>query len=479
VHPGTTSVLIPRIFHQIWVGTERFPEEYTRHQESWLHHHPDWELRFWTEKNLPAPEELRRREASELLRSPWERSDVFRLEVIWRFGGVYVDADFECLRSIEPLIEDADFFIGLANSRCVNNALFGAVAGHAALDQALEEVRPREFPGYDKAATGARFLERVLSSQSGVTFFDREVFYPRTPDEIEKAYAVHGERAWDTVDGLWQSLLMREKRLKAAQKEAHKWRAKYEEVEAKLLVRESLQPVPPDNVHPATTSLRIPRTFHQIWLGPDPFPEEYAAYQATWLRHHPGWALRFWTEENLPEELRRPEVAERLRNPTDRSNILRLELIWRFGGVYVDTDVECLRSIDPLIEDTDFFITLRHSGGRSTNNFFFGAVAGHPILDRGLDEIRPRQKFGATNKGRTGVRFMNELIAGHRNKILLLEPAKLKGYAVHHRHRTYLGSEALRPEMLRAKREMQAAQDEIRTWRARSKETEAEPWKQG
>jgi mannosyltransferase OCH1-like enzyme len=469
-------VLIPRIFHQIWVGPEPFPEEYARHQETWLHHHPDWELRFWTEKNLPAPGDLRRREGSELLRSPWERSDVLRLELIWRFGGVYVDTDFECLRSIEPLIEDTDFFIGLVNSRRVNNALFGAVAGHAVLDHALEKIRPREFPGYDKAATGARFLDRLLDKQPGVTFFDRELFYPQTPDEIEKAYAVHGPRAWDTLDGLWQSLLKAEKRLNAAQEQASNWRAKYEEAEAKLPARENLQPVP-DNDHSATTSARIPRTFHQIWLGPDPFPEEYADYQATWLRHHPGWELQLWTEENLPQ-LRRPEAAERLRTPAERADILRLELIWRFGGVYLDTDVECLRSIEPLIEDTDFFIMLRRSGGHRAINFFFGAVAGHPILDRGLDEIRPRTEFGYS-KTHTGPRFLDKLIADHRKQILVLEPGKLKGYVVHHRHRTYLGSEALRVDMLRAKREMQAAQDEIRKWRARSKEAEAGPWTQG
>ena len=80
----------------------------------------------------------------------------------------------------------------------------------------------------------------------------------------------------------------------------------------------------------------IPRIFHQIWLGPDPLPERCARYQQTWLDHHPDWKLRFWTEENLPTPLRRPEAAERLRAPAERSDILRLELLWHFGGVYVD-----------------------------------------------------------------------------------------------------------------------------------------------
>ena len=53
---------------------------------------------------------------------------------------------------------------------------------------------------------------------------------------------------------------------------------------------------------------------------------------------------------SLPGDLRRPEAAERLRAPAERSDILRLELLWREGGVYVDTDFECLRSIEPLLD---------------------------------------------------------------------------------------------------------------------------------
>ena len=93
----------------------------------------------------------------------------------------------------------------------------------------------------------------------------------------------------------------------------------------------------------------IPRIFHRIWVGPDPLPAEYARYGQTWLDHHPGWELRFWTDDNFPDGLRRPEAQERLRSPVERANILRLEVVWRFGGVYVDTDFECRRSIEPLI----------------------------------------------------------------------------------------------------------------------------------
>ena len=446
------SLLIPRIFHQIWLGREAFPAEYGRRQASWLVHHPGWELRFWTERNLPAPEELRRPEACERLRSPWERSDVLRLDLLWRFGGVYIDADLECLRSIEPLVASASFLIGRASRGRVDTALLGASAGNSIVDRALEEIRPCEFRGYDKSATGSRFLAGLLADEPRVTYVDRALINPSRPKDVERAYAVGGTASWESLEHLWQALLKLEKRLAAAESQASHWRAKYRRAVASMPTTESSDELRPEAR--ATAAIRIPPIFHQVWLGPDPLPEQYAAYQQTWADQHPGWEVRLWTEDNLPEPLRRPEAAERLRVPAERTDILRLEVVWRFGGVYVDADLECLSSIEPLMKDADFFTAV--TGSDVADFYFFGAVAGHPILERGLEQIRPQRSYGY-QKTKTGPRFLNTLIADHRDEILLLQPSTLKHYTVHHALRTYLDSEALRLDLLKAKLEMLAA----------------------
>ena len=95
--------MIPRVFHQIWLGERPFP--YERERETWLRHHPDWEHRLWTEAELPGDLELT--EAANLLRQPAERADILRLELLHRHGGVYLDADFECLKPIDPLLDGA------------------------------------------------------------------------------------------------------------------------------------------------------------------------------------------------------------------------------------------------------------------------------------------------------------------------------------------------------------------------------------
>jgi mannosyltransferase OCH1-like enzyme len=217
--PRDRHRLIPRIFHQIWLGPKPLPRAYERYQRSWTRHHPGWELQFWTEENLP--ENLRRPEAAERLRAPAERSDILRLELLWRLGGVYMDTDFECRRSIEPLIVDADFFVGLSKPGRVNNALLGSVAGHPILDRALEELQPREYHGYDKAAAGPHFLDMLLVDRpTDVTFLEPDLLYPRTPAAAEQAYAIHHEaRSWKDPSELVVDAVRAEQRLAVVQDE--------------------------------------------------------------------------------------------------------------------------------------------------------------------------------------------------------------------------------------------------------------------
>src|SRR5262245_53320466 len=80
----------------------------------------------------------------------------------------------------------------------------------------------------------------------------------------------------------------------------------------------------------------IPRVLHQIWLGEEPFP--YERERETWRRQHPSWKLELWTEADVPGDLELREVANRLRQPAERADILRLELLHRHGGVYLDAD---------------------------------------------------------------------------------------------------------------------------------------------
>ena len=233
---------IPRIFHQIWVGPDPLPDEFAAYGQTWLDHHPGWELKLWTDENFPAEDELIRPESANRLRAPWERGDIFRLELLFKEGGVHVDTDFEAVRSIEPLIEQSELFIGLRKAGKTNGALMGAVPGHPLIEKGLREITPQVAYGKSMATgdnlkdtTGPEFLDWLLLDQPGVTLIEPRFFYARTPEERDEQYAIHHKaRTWKDEEGLRKMLEKAEKRYAKQQEETRKWRERAEAAEARL-----------------------------------------------------------------------------------------------------------------------------------------------------------------------------------------------------------------------------------------------------
>ena len=194
-------VRIPQTFHRIWVGGEPMSAEHEQFGEAFAHHHPDWEMRLWTEDDLPelgigARERERVRPRTEL-------SNLMRYEVLRRYGGVYVDTDVDCLRPLTPLLRGIEAFAALEAPGRVGNAILGSVAGHPVFERAARLARLTLGVGaHSGDANGPYFftllLEQELDHESNVAIFGAELFYPYPWNELERrgeafpdAYTVH------------------------------------------------------------------------------------------------------------------------------------------------------------------------------------------------------------------------------------------------------------------------------------------------
>jgi mannosyltransferase OCH1-like enzyme len=209
----------------------------------------------------------------------------------------------------------------------------------------------------------------------------------------------------------------------------------------------------------------IPRVFHRIWLGPEPMPEEYVRLGETWKRNHRDWEHHLWAETNLPTDLR-PEVYELLRRPAERADILRLELLHRLGGVYVDADIESLKPIDPLLEDVSCFLGSLDSG--RVSNAVMGGAPGHPLFARAIAELRPRATFGPVDREGTGP-LLIERLRHEFPDVTVFEPdvfyateREQAQYAFHLSARTWKDEAGLRSDLARAERERAIAREELR-----------------
>ena len=99
----------------------------------------------------------------------------------------------------------------------------------------------------------------------------------------------------------------------------------------------------------------IPKIIHYVWLGSKVIPENLRTDMDSWCQMMPTWDVRGWTEANIPTEvLNVPYVQQALeaRKYAFASDYIRLWALEQFGGVYLDTDVEVIRSFDFLPEFT-------------------------------------------------------------------------------------------------------------------------------
>lgn len=138
----------------------------------------------------------------------------------------------------------------------------------------------------------------------------------------------------------------------------------------------------------------IPKIFHRIWIG-SKVPDHLLRYGDSWIKHHPGWEMRLWTDENIPKS-RYPDLIEKSKYWSSRSDIYRYEILLAQGGIYLDMDFECLKPLDPLIEKLEAFtayqLTDPVTDGAIANGFF-GVTPGHPLMRDLVEGIPKQYKF--------------------------------------------------------------------------------------
>lgn len=160
-------------------------------------------------------------------------------------------------------------------------------------------------------------------------------------------------------------------------------------------------------------AVRIPPTIHRVWLGGKPIPEEHERFGGTFAHHHPDWEMKLWTDEDLPQLEIGTRERERARTQSELANLVRYEVLHRYGGVYVDTDVECKRCLIPLLRGIDAFAALEVPGGIGTA--ILGSIAGHPVYAHATRLARQTLGTGVHSPDANGPRFLSLIVEQEQN----------------------------------------------------------------
>lgn len=196
---------IPKVFHSVWVQGP-LPDEYLDWHHSWLEHHPDWEHVLWSEPDyLPYISDFNR-DIYDTAVNHAQRAEIAQKELLLRFGGVWIDADFECFKNIEPLIEDLECFTGEESPWQLSAGIIGVTPGHEAMRVIVEDITrsilvQREHGLPQNHGAGPYIWQRLWRNRSDVTVFPPVVFYPYLWNEPKPetyplgAYAAHHWKA--------------------------------------------------------------------------------------------------------------------------------------------------------------------------------------------------------------------------------------------------------------------------------------------
>jgi hypothetical protein len=152
---------------------------------------------------------------------------------------------------------------------------------------------------------------------------------------------------------------------------------------------------------------------NKIWTywhqGFDQAPEIIQHCIASWMRHHPNWEIHLLDQHSAKEFIDGPDVEEKVIQKlglAHHSDLLRTQLLIKYGGVWVDPTCFCVQPLEEwLPEDMDAGLFMFHRPGRDRiiSNWFIASEQENYLLVRLYDELCDYwNQYDFRNLGRKG-----------------------------------------------------------------------------
>lgn len=124
---------------------------------------------------------------------------------------------------------------------------------------------------------------------------------------------------------------------------------------------------------------KIPKIIHYCWFGENPIPEHNKKFMESWKKFCPDYEIKEWNESNYDiTKIGYTKNAFDHKQWAFVSDYARLDILYEYGGIYLDTDVELIKPLDDLLNLTGF-MGFDHLGLCNTGNGF-GAIPKLPII---------------------------------------------------------------------------------------------------
>ena len=167
----------------------------------------------------------------------------------------------------------------------------------------------------------------------------------------------------------------------------------------------------------------IPYTIHYCWFGRKPLPKSARKCIASWRKYLPNYEIKEWNEDNFDVNII-PYTAEAYKEKKYAfvSDYARFWILYKYGGLYFDTDVEIIRPIYDIIARGSFMGCEKDAKVGTTPTMFgvapglgLGAVPNLRLYSDILalyDNLHFTNKEGSLNL-KTVVEYTTEILVAH------------------------------------------------------------------
>jgi len=381
---NSTTKTIPKIIHQTW-KTEYLPELYKEWSATFRKLNPGWEYKLWTDDD---------NEKFIRIYYPWflktyqgydkhiKRVDAVRYFLLYHYGGIYVDMDFACLKSLDSLIEKhntkAIFGYQLPtkdSSHSIANAFMASPPNHFLFEHiihSLELTKNRDVLD----STGPGLLTEIIKKYSGtdIKVFEMPIIYTHTWNDknacksVEECRQKFPESYMTTFwTATWQNktpLMYKVPRSIMGKK------SRYEQLIPKKIVKilitdDDKIPVVPEYLFKCVESWLILNPEYDFVLLDNKDCEKFL-------------------QENFPEYVLR--AYNMVKPYAYKCDLVRLCWLYMYGGVYTDfrhTLKVPLR--DVIKRNVSFMVAndiIQSKGSKPLINSFICCVAKHPFIEK-------------------------------------------------------------------------------------------------
>lgn len=153
----------------------------------------------------------------------------------------------------------------------------------------------------------------------------------------------------------------------------------------------------------------IPKIIHYSWISSDEKPELVQQCMASWKKYLPDYDVILWDAERIRQEIKSEYVEEAIANKkwAFAADYVRIYAVNKYGGIWLDSDVEVKRSLDGFLSASKLFIGQEAALFFADENAYrnthltahcFGAEPAHPFLERCLQYFAGRHFVTSVDK---------------------------------------------------------------------------------